>query len=206
MQFQEGHLYHIYNQGNNKRKIFFNERNYRFFLQKIKTHLLPYADVLAWCLMPNHFHLMVYVNAVTLSVDFTSSEVLDPALASNGKIKMRTMNESIGILLRSYTRAINKQENTTGSLFRKETKAKCISCYEGITPNFFNTNFGASINFTIPEKQYPQICFEYIHKNPVNAGLVDKEINWLFSFASAYIKNQKDDLVNKEVANQFVRW
>lgn len=206
MQFQEGHLYHIYNQGNNKRKIFFNERNYRFFLQKIKTHLLPYADVLAWCLMPNHFHLMVYVNAVTLSEDFTGSEVLAPALASNGKIKMRTMNESIGILLRSYTRAINKQENTTGSLFRKETKAKCISCHEGITPNFFNTNFGASINFIIPEKQYAQSCFNYIHKNPVNAGLVDKEIDWLFSSASAYIKNQKDDLVNKEVANQFVNW
>jgi putative transposase len=206
MQFQEGHLYHIYNQGNNKRKIFFSERNYRFFMQKIKTHLLPYADVLAWCLMPNHFHLMAYVNTVTISEDFTNSEVITSAPASGGKIKIRTINDSIGILLRSYTRAINKQENTTGSLFRKETKAKCISCQEGVTPNFSNTNFGTSINFTIPENQYPQICFEYIHKNPVNAGLVNKETDWLFSSASAYIKNKKDELVNKEVANQFVNW
>lgn len=194
MQFQEGHIYHIYNQGNNRRKVFFSERNYRFFIQKIKTHVLPHADVLAWCLMPNHFHLMVYVKMVAIE-GFTQSETL----------ASRTINDSIGILLRSYTRAINKQENMTGSLFRKETKAKCISCNEE-TRNFFNTNFGTSINLTIPEKQYPQICFNYIHQNPVNAGLVDKEIDWLFSFASSYIQNLEDELVNKEIARQFVQW
>ncbi len=61
MIFEKGHLYHIYNQGNNKQKIFLNRENYLFFLKKINTYILPYADVLAWCLMPNHFHLMVLV-------------------------------------------------------------------------------------------------------------------------------------------------
>ncbi|MFZ4414303.1 MAG: hypothetical protein ACOYOV_14565, partial [Bacteroidales bacterium] len=61
MQFEQGHIYHIYNQGNNKQHIFFKRENYLFFLQKIRKHILPYADVLAWCLMPNHFHLLVYV-------------------------------------------------------------------------------------------------------------------------------------------------
>ena len=34
MQFQAGHTYHIYNQGNNWEKIFFNRENYLFFYQE----------------------------------------------------------------------------------------------------------------------------------------------------------------------------
>ena len=64
MLLETNHIYHIYNQGNNKQKIFFREDNYLFFLQKMKTHLLPYADIMAWCLMPNHFHWMIYVREV----------------------------------------------------------------------------------------------------------------------------------------------
>jgi len=60
MNFETGNLYHIYNQGNNRQKIFFSRENYLFFLNKIKTHILPHADIVAWCLLPNHFHLMVY--------------------------------------------------------------------------------------------------------------------------------------------------
>jgi len=66
MHFEIGHIYHINNQGNNRQRIFFKRENYLFFLEKIKNHVLPYADILAYCLMPNHFHLMVYVNWVEL--------------------------------------------------------------------------------------------------------------------------------------------
>jgi putative transposase len=68
MLFEEGHLYHIYNQGNNRQKIFFSRENYLFFLRKIREYMLPHADVLAWCLMPNHFHLMVYVRTVEIEL------------------------------------------------------------------------------------------------------------------------------------------
>lgn len=64
MHFETGHIYHIYNRGNNAQQIFFNRENSLFFLKKIKQYISPYSDILAWVLMPNHFHLMVYVNAV----------------------------------------------------------------------------------------------------------------------------------------------
>jgi len=48
MQFEKGHLYHIYNQGNNRQKIFFNRENYLYFLRKVKIYITPYADILAW--------------------------------------------------------------------------------------------------------------------------------------------------------------
>ena len=69
MHFEKDLIYHIYNQGNNKQKIFFNRENYLFFLGKINTYIQPYADILAWCLMPNHFHLMVLVNEVEIEVE-----------------------------------------------------------------------------------------------------------------------------------------
>ena len=68
MLIEKGHIYHIYNQGNNRQKIFFNRENYFFFLGKMKEYIMPYADIMAWCLMPNHFHWMVLVNNVALFV------------------------------------------------------------------------------------------------------------------------------------------
>ena len=62
MIFEPNHIYHIYNQGNNRQRIFFNRENYLFFLKKIREHILPFAEILAWCLMPNHFHLIIAVH------------------------------------------------------------------------------------------------------------------------------------------------
>ena len=50
MNFEQGYLYHIYNQGNNHHKIFIKRENYLFFIKKIKISVMPYADILAWCL------------------------------------------------------------------------------------------------------------------------------------------------------------
>ena len=69
MNFEKGYIYHIFNQENNRQKIFFNRENYVFFLEKIQTYIIPYTDILAWCLMPNHFHLMVYIKNIELPVD-----------------------------------------------------------------------------------------------------------------------------------------
>lgn len=88
MQFEESFIYHIYNQGNNQQKTFFNKENYMFFLKKIKTHITPYADILAWCLMPNHFHLMVLVNKITGGValsEKTHGVALSDAVSKHGK-------------------------------------------------------------------------------------------------------------------------
>ena len=78
MQFETGYLYHIYNQGNNRQKIFFDRENYLLFLKKIRSHVKPYCDVLAWALLPNHFHLMVKVNECG-SEGFAETTTIGPA-------------------------------------------------------------------------------------------------------------------------------
>jgi len=196
MQFEKGYLYHIYNQGNNKQTIFYNPDNYLFFLRKIHPYILPYADVLSWCLMPNHFHWMVYVKETELALPLDKISVgVAPNIESVGvassdtdatkllsATKTRTFNQSIGILLRSYTNAINKQQKRSGKLFREGTKAECINCFKGISPSFI----GNTSTIKPSEEQYPEICFHYLHQNPVKAGLVKKATDWHYSSAKEY--------------------
>ena len=229
MNFEEGYIYHIYNQGNNRRQIFFSRDNYLFFLEKMKAHIVPYADILAWCLMPNHFHLMVYLNRLSqnFNQDFTSRDIQsgrdleshpdlksqagDPSSIkegtySQGATQSRTLtfNNSIGIMLASYTRAINKQQGWSGSLFRKETKSECINCPSGITPSFIMQDGITKVTHDIPEKQYPTVCFNYIHQNPVNAKLVSQVTDWEFSSALDYTGLRKGKLVNKKRAEEYI--
>lgn len=192
MQFTSGDIYHIYNQGNNRMSIFYDKENYLFFLNKMRTYLLPYADIIAWCLMPNHFHWMIYVRESNIESVF-----------SKDTLYKRTLNDSIGYLIRSYTQAINKQESRSGSSFRTHTKAECVTCQDGITPSFYIAEFGTIINVPDLEKEYPQICFNYIHNNPVKAGLVDKSEDWEFSSYPDYFCGRKGTLVNKEIAKEF---
>lgn len=66
MEFYENQLFHIYNQGNNRRQVFFSDENYEFFLWKMKAYLLPFGDFVAWCLMPSHFHWQFYVRRISV--------------------------------------------------------------------------------------------------------------------------------------------
>lgn len=75
MKFQTGYIYHIYNQGNNREKIFLNRENYLFFLKKINEYVLPFSDILAWCLMPNHFHIMALVKNLDIEVENAKTNI-----------------------------------------------------------------------------------------------------------------------------------
>ena len=156
--------------------------------------------------MPNHFHLMVLVNDTCLgpgppapapSQGFTQSETLR-------RSRTRTFNDSIGILLRTYTRAINKQYGMTGSLFRKETKAICINCQNTEYTTKIKNHVITAFPLELTEKLYPQRCFDYIHENPVKAHLVKNAIDWEFSSARDYAGLRNSHLVNIDVARDFV--
>lgn len=123
MNFDLNKLYHLYNRGNNRQKIFFNRDNYIFFLKKIRTHLFPHCNLFAYCLMPNHFHLLIQANEKSLELDKN-----DKSIFSGG---LRT-------LLSSYTRAINIQEKRTGSLFTQNTHVKSLDSNDDYGLTCFN--------------------------------------------------------------------
>ncbi len=110
MPFIEKTFYHIYNRGNNKQKIFFSEANYIYFLNKIKKHIKPHCEILAYCLMPNHFHILI---------------------STKSNINTNELSNGLRIALSSYTRGVNKELNRTGSLFQQNTKRKLIRTNDG---------------------------------------------------------------------------
>lgn len=112
--------------------------------------------------------------------------------------RMMSFNRSIGIMLASYTRAANNQEGRSGSLFRKETKAIDINKIDKITPAWTTSMGITRINIGIPEKQYPNICFNYIHNNPVKDGLVTTPGDWEFSSYRDFIGIRDGRLINRE--------
>lgn len=68
-QFVENGYYHLYNRGVEKRNIFLDNQDYSVFLSYIKQYLEPHErpdpkslvddiDLIAFCLMPNHFHFL----------------------------------------------------------------------------------------------------------------------------------------------------
>ena len=166
--------------------------------------------------MPNHFHFMILVNDIELPIDYlntfiekkTESSKIDNIteyeVKSNTEKKMRTMNQSIGIMLRSYSQAVNKQNNVEGKLIREKTKAECINCSKGVTPSFITAEGMTKINFKNPKEQYPQVCFDYIHSNPVRAGIVKSALNWEFSSAIDYAGMRTGNLVNKDIAKEYI--
>ena len=178
MYFIPNQVYHIYNRGNNKQRIFFHEKNYAFFLEKINKQLSPCCEMLCWCLMPNHFHLLVYA---------TEKSCIERS--SFGGKPMQEFAYRIGVLLSSYSQAINRQNDTTGSLFQQKTKAKCVTGRDA--PSGLK-DYGSNSKYLIT-------CLHYIHQNPWKAKLVNKMEDWEYSSFKEYIGGSMQLKCNKEL-------
>ena len=108
--FEAGHYYHIYNRGNNKEDIFIEERNYNFFLFRLKKYILPIADVYAYCLLKNHFHIVLRIK---------SEEDLPDKFKN--KIHLPFSN-----FFNAYAKSINTAYGRTGSLFQEHLQKNKI--------------------------------------------------------------------------------
>ena len=179
MQFTSNNCYHIYNRGNNKQPIFFNRNNYLYFLRKVRKSFLPYSDILSYCLMPNHFHFLVKIKELLSPPTFKQTDIKE-SIAINGSIITQTarhpLTTAIGLLLSSYSQAINKQNGTTGSLFQQKTKAKHLD-----HPELIHT------------------VFHYIHQNPLACGLINKIEDWEFSSFPDYAGFRNGTLCNQQL-------
>ena len=103
IEFVAGQTYHLYNRGVNRQPIFFCAENWGYFVKRLRHYFQPeLLDVLAYCLMPTHYHLMVY-----LKTDGLSARVM----------------QSFSV---SYTKAINRQQERVGSLFQGPFRAAWV--------------------------------------------------------------------------------
>ena len=107
--------YHFYNRANNRQAIFFEQDNYLYFLGGIKKYLVPVVKIIAYCLMPTHYHILVKIKQ--------TSEVLKTSEVS------KQVSHAMQKFLISYTKAINKRFQRVGALFQGQFQAKPIKTY-----------------------------------------------------------------------------
>ncbi len=179
MKFHPHNLYHVYNQGNNRQRIFSCDEDYFSFLKMVRLCLKPHAEIIAYCLMPNHFHFFVFTDERVMSIIKLGDIFIDPV--TNGLRK----------LLSGYARIYNSKYNRTGSLFRQKTKSKCLS------------EMTISATGSVSNADYYTNCFNYIHQNPLKAGLVNNLEEWEFSSFKDYAGLREGTLCNKSLAEKY---
>jgi REP element-mobilizing transposase RayT len=178
MKFLPENVYHVYNQGNNQQNVFIEDFHFLYFLQLYREYIVPNCETLAWCLMHNHFHFMLYADTRCLEIKKQGGLLLDPV--TNGFRK----------LLSTYAHEFNIKNNRSGALFRPKTKAICL-------------NDEAELNSQLLSKQdYYLNTFNYIHYNAVEAGIVQNAADWKWSSFRSYNGLRDNSICNKELAKQ----
>jgi REP element-mobilizing transposase RayT len=109
--FEAGCVYHVYNRTVSNELLFRNDDNYFFFLKKYDQYLSDYVETYAWCLMGNHFHLMIRVKE-----NLHKEETIEHFISTQFKR-----------LFQSYALAYNKQFQRNGSLFQNPFKRSIVA-------------------------------------------------------------------------------
>ncbi|MFN2177540.1 MAG: transposase [Anaerolineales bacterium] len=104
--FYNGGYYHIYNRGVAGQPIFLEDDNYFYLLQLIKKYSQKIEiSVLAYCLMPNHYHLLVRQESEKAA----------------GLLPQRVFNV--------YSKSFNNRYKRSGTLFESPYKAVEVDRY-----------------------------------------------------------------------------
>ncbi len=139
-----GAWYHVMNRGRRREDIFKDEGDYRLFLELLQeTAKMWNLKVSAYCLMSNHYHLLVQTPEGNLS---------------------RCMRHLNGV----YTQRFNRKHNHDGQLFRGRYKAVLVD-----------------------EDSHLLELLRYIHRNPLEAGMVSELAVYQWSSHRGYLAHAK---------------
>ena len=149
---QPGCYYHIYNRGNNRENIFVENRNYPYFLSLYAKHVAPHVDTLAYCLLRNHFHLLIRVK--------DDAEQRPERFKRSGRSldDLDATTRGFTSLFSAYAMAINKATRRRGKLFQE--------------------HFG---RIQVTSDEYLTNLVFYIHFNPQKHGFVTDFRRWPWS-------------------------
>ncbi|MBB4078362.1 putative transposase [Lewinella aquimaris] len=196
--YESNTIYHVYNQSINYEILFRSDGNYRYFMEKVRKHICPYADILAFCLMPDHFHFLLKPKVIGCE-ESTSGRYLNNSEVPSGIVFQQNLSNGIKTALSSYTQAYNRMYSRRGSLFKAKTKAK--PGYHNFFPDAAALEGVEPFTRFIP---YLKVCFFYIHDNPVKAKHVNFAEEWEFSSALDYAGYRDSGICNFAATEQLL--
>lgn len=153
MKLKANTYFHVFNHANGFEKLFFDERNYSFFLKKYHKYIDPIADTPVWCLMPNHFHVLIRIKSeeelLKVFTKFNSYQELEES---------KVLSKVFSNFFSCYSLSMNKVYKRRGSIFVKSFKKK-----------------------EIDSPFYLKAIILYIHLNPVKHRFRKNATSWRWS-------------------------
>jgi REP-associated tyrosine transposase len=139
-QDHEGAWQHVMSRGIGRQTVFRNDDDRQIFYDCLAAAMPRYGvQVHAWCLLDNHFHLLL--------------------LSKSGRL-----SDAMRFLGGRFTQRINYRDGRDGPIFR-----------------------GRFTSVAVKSDAHLMQASRYIHRNPVEAGLVAKPWQWTWSSAQAYL-------------------
>lgn len=167
-------FYHVFNRGNNGINLFYDTDCYYHFLNLYEKYMEPVAETYAWCLLKNHFHLLIYIKPKN---EIDSSKL---KYSTVEKPSVISVSKQFSHLFNAYTQAINKRFKRTGSLFEKPFHRKLIT-----------------------SDDYFRKLVYYIHNNPVHHGFCENINDYPWSSYGSIISEKPTKIKRKEVIDVF---
>ena len=161
--------YHVCHHANSEELLFRSDENYRYLLRLTVKYICPVANVLAYCLMPNHFHLLIRTCGLETLQDKMRQK---PKTESPDSFLIQQFSN----LCNAYSKAFNRLYNRRGALFRRTLQRKHI------------TNDRQLLNTLI-----------YIHQNPVHHGFTPNWEDWQYSSVHNYLTEKPGNVSTKDI-------
>jgi len=167
--------YHIYNRGINGTTIFENDANKLYFLKQLAKYTSDKISIFAYCLMNNHFHLVVRLNT-----------------------EEKEVTQAFSNLFNSYAKAFNKQINRTGSLFEKHFKRIKLKDETYLKQLIVYVHLNPKHHFDLDFRNFKFSSYNAFFSDKETKIEREETIN-LFGDLDNFIfcHNQKNDLLNE---------
>ena len=173
-----GNIYHMFNRAVGNEKLFRQRDNYLYFLLKYAAHVNEVCDTYCYCLLPNHFHLLIRIKEeAQIAACFEKVKNKKPPQYCNGAFN-EFIIERFSNWLNGYTKAFNKMYERKGSLFIDYTKRVRIDKDEGFSK-----------------------VIHYVHANAVHHSLVKTTGEWEFCSYNSLLSKAHTLLLRDEVLN-----
>lgn len=170
-QLTEGCYFHIYNRGVNSTDIFKERRNYDYFLQQYSKYCSAVFETLAYALLKNHFHLLVYVK----------ENIIVPRYDGNGVIKL-TASRQLSHFFNSYSQSINKAFNRTGPLFESAFERKPVNDDNYLTAAVYYCHYNPQLHGFVKDfKEWEFTSYNAILNNNNTVTASQKVLDWFGS-------------------------
>ena len=187
---EDCNYYHIYNRGNGGENIFREQRNYPYFMKLYAKYIAPVAQTYAYCLLRNHFHLLVkireketcFVDQTNQTCQVSKNQTNQTCQVSKNLTGLRYLNptQQFSNFFNAYTKSINASYGRTGNLFQRP--------------------FG---RIRVTRDQYFAYLIQYIHFNPQKHGFVEDFCDYPYSSYNALVSDKPTELEREAVLGWF---